>query len=157
MAKPQQGLLLGFGLGFGLIGLQGKGSCVEHGQDGTGLHSVPFLRTHFRHATTAIESQRDLADIHIAMQHQAVGRVGVLSLPPCRAGDGQGDGHDSDGNELLVVHDKTQLLISQFIHVTQIVKLRSDCFMCQFEQSRTGRLSFTPLALLLTRITWRVV
>ena len=93
--QPQQGLLLYANLRFGLCDLQHQGASIERGQHLSGLHTVAFLHAHVGHPLAAVESQRNLADIDVAKEHQCIG-IALLpvKIPPCqhRGGDDQSCG-----------------------------------------------------------------
>ena len=82
IAQTLQGLLLNTNLRLCLFGLQGQGAGIQHSQHGSCVHAVAFLDAQFSHTATAIEGQRNLADVYVAVQHQCIVVVFGSLVPP---------------------------------------------------------------------------
>ncbi len=101
--QPQQGLLLNLDLRLRLLRLQGQRARVQQAHNRTGLHPVAFFGSHFRHAATAIEGQRDLADVHIAVQHQPIVTVALTEVPRSPRHETNSDGSGKEDKRFLHV------------------------------------------------------
>ena len=98
--QTQQVLFLGGDLRLGLVDLQAQGAGIKAGQHVAGFHRVAFLDIHLRDALAAGEGQRHLADVHVAVEHQAfvVTRARV-QVPPHSAPQQQR--HERHQHQLL--------------------------------------------------------
>ena len=76
-----QALALRLDLRARLRSLQSQRLRVQHGQRLPGLHARAFVHGHFQHAAGAFKRQRNLPDVHIAVQRER-----AIARPALRAG-----------------------------------------------------------------------
>ena len=86
VAQAQQRLLLRVHLRPRLIGLQRQRARVQHGQHGAGPHAVALFGAQFLHAAIAVEGQRDLADVHVAVVDEIAAAVALAVAPAAPGG-----------------------------------------------------------------------
>ena len=89
VAQAQQRLLLRVHLRPRLIGLQRQRARVQHGQHGAGPHAVALFGAQFLHAAIAVEGQRDLADVHVAVVDEIAAAVALAVAPAAPGGKRQ--------------------------------------------------------------------
>jgi len=99
VAQLEQGLPHGFHLRLCLSGLQLQRAGVQHGDDLPGLDAVAFLDVQLGNSTAAVEGERDLPDVHIALQHQFAGVARGAMVPPVPSPGGGGSDHDKGDKE----------------------------------------------------------
>ena len=104
IAQTLQGLLLNTNLRLCLFGLQGQGAGIQHSQHDSCVHAIAFLDAQFSHTATAIEGQRNLADVHVAVQHQRIVVALVSLVHPRPSTQGQHN-QENKGNERFF-HDE---------------------------------------------------
>jgi hypothetical protein len=95
VAQPQQGLLAYAGVRARLLELKRERARIQAGKDFSGADAVAFLHAHLRDAVAAVEGQRNLPDIDIAVERQSIRIVGGPVPGPDRGGDGYQD-HSKD-------------------------------------------------------------
>lgn len=104
VAQALQRLLLGLHLRTRLVELEAQRLGVEHGQHAASLDPLPLVRMQFRDAAAAVEGQRDLSQVDIALEYQRIVAPRMAVAPPENATRKQQHDDDSNGNDLFLVH-----------------------------------------------------
>lgn len=101
--QPQQRLFLHADARLRLRHAQRQGAGVEPADDLAGAHPVALAHREFGHALAAAEGQRYLAQVDVAVEHDAVGRCRRAAEVPGAGGRG-GQHDDGEGDQGFLVH-----------------------------------------------------
>lgn len=101
VAQPKQRLFAHADFRASLRQFQGQRARIQPRQYLPGPHAVAFLDIHFGDAVAAVEGQRYLADIDVAVERQAIGILRMAVQDPEHGGDG-GQGHGGKNGDLLL-------------------------------------------------------
>ena len=99
--QATQILFLHLQLGLRLVGLQLQRACIEHRQRLARLHTIPLFHAHLRHAATALEGQRHLPHIDVAIEDRRLLLRRMQALPAIPAPHCQQGQHHHDQDSFL--------------------------------------------------------
>ena len=71
---------------------------IQHGQQLARFDAVAFLHEQRGNPLAAVEGQLDLADVHVAVEHHAIGGLGPAATAP-KPESGDDGGEDDNSNQ----------------------------------------------------------